>query len=105
MPKRTKLNSKNLDDGDIYRISTFINQGEQSAIPYVLLEFLEDYQLDIGDYLTIDRDKYPKAYKSAGERVHAFVDASRNGYCYEHRVNDWRVISMFIPSNIVRIIN
>ena len=105
MKGRTKYNISN--DGNIYRNSThsFANNNEKSNIPYVLLEFITDCQLDIGDYRTIDKADYPKVNKITGERIYAFLDRSRNGYCYDHRVHDMTsVISIFIPSETVQII-
>ena len=99
MPKRTKLN-QHISNGDIYRQS-LISMDSLPTTPKILLEFIEDCELDIGYYLTIDREQYPKILKSKGDIVYAFLDNTRNGYCFDHIINE-TMISIFIPKPLTR---
>ena len=90
-----KKNDKNDNPKSVYSNSMFCCR--------YLLEFVDNISLNIGEYIYIDKQKYPQIHKKKGERVYAFVDNSRNGFCYDECFDNMK-ITMFIHKNCVIIV-
>lgn len=86
---------------DIYKhnISTDFNHYQC----HYLLEFIVNCSLDIGNYIYIRKVGYPIVEKSIGDKIYAFEDKSRGGYCYDE-VFDNLKLTMFVPKDLVKVI-
>jgi len=102
MVKRNNYSTNLCSSQNIYKKNIIINENTIFCNKY-LLEFIENTSLDIGEYIYINKANYPIVEKNKGERIYAFEDKSRNGYCYDEIINNMK-ITMFIPYNIVKII-
>lgn len=69
------------------------------------IEFITDTTLNIGEFIYIDHRDYPTVEKRTGDRVMAFKDTSRGGYCYDVEISKNKILTMFVPENTVRIID
>ena len=53
-----------------------------------IIELKNDCLIDIGEYLYIDKDKYPKINMKKGARIICFHDKQRNGYCFDQIIDN-----------------
>lgn len=98
MVKRSKLNLSTTSD--IYKKKINISAPSQIS-SQILVEFLQDCILDIGDYITIDKKGYPKVSQRKGTLLYVFEDKTRSGYCYDQQIEN-TMLTMFIPAKYVK---